>query len=425
MNSKQTPEKSMVPYFIIWAGQAISLIGSSLVRFALIWWLTKETNSPAVLAMASLVTIAPPVFLSPIIGTLVDRWNRRHVLIVADGAIALTTLVLALFFALDVVEVWIIFVMIFIRALGTAFHGPAMMVSTTLMVPKEHYARIAGLNQALFGAIGIVAPPLGALLLDILPMQGILAIDVVTALLAIVPLFFIAIPQPERSQGADAKPSVMDDLKEGLRYILAWPGLMMLIGVYAMVHLFLRPSTALMPLLVTDHFDGGAGYLASFESAIGIGLVVGGLALGAWGGFKRRIVTAMLALAVMGGGFLIVGLAPATAFPLAVVGMFVIGVSITLVSSLRVAILQATVPPEMQGRVITVALHSTALTDPIGLAIAAPLTEALGVQIWYVLCGIITIVVAIGSFFVQPIMHLEDRGDPASEPVQVPAAGGE
>ncbi len=402
----------MIPFFVIWTGQAFSLLGSSLVGFALIWWLTESTGSATVLTLATLTYVIPKVFFSPITGTLVDRWNRRLVIMVTDGAIALATVALAILFVLDIKELWAVLLLMFIRAIGDAFHGPAMMSSTTLMVPEKHYSRIAGLNNALLGAMSIVAPPLGALLLEILPIQGILAIDVATALPAIVPLIFISIPQPKRKsapQIAGTRPSVWDDLLEGLRFIGRWPGLVLLIGVYAMVHLLLAPCRAFMPLLVTDHFGGGALQLAWMQSAAGIGFVAGGLTLGVWGGFKRRMVTAMLALALMGVGIAVTGLTPATAFPLAVGGQFLFAFAVSFVVSLRLAVLQASVPPEMQGRVITIALNSTAATQPIGLAIATPLANMLDVRIWYVLDGIITIAMGVGAFFIPAIMHIEEK----------------
>ncbi len=424
LNQKPAPqeqEPSMVPFFIIWTGQAFSLLGSSLVDFALIWWLTKLTGSAVVLSIAAIIVIVPNVFLSPLTGTLVDRWNRRLVIMTADASIAIATLILAILFAFDIQALEFVFLIMFIRAMGTAFHRPAMMASTTLMVPKRHYSRIAGLNNALRGTMQIAAPPLGALLLEILPMQNILAIDVGTALLAITPLLFIGIPQPTRSKStptAKNKPSVLDDLLEGLRFIWHWPGLLMLIGVYAMVHLLLAPSMVLMPLLVTEHFQGGALQLAWLESAAGVGLVIGGITLGVWGGFKRRMVTAMMALTLLGVGMLGVGFTPASAFSLAVGSMFLVGFAISYVTSLRLAVLQTSVPPEMQGRVITVALNGTAATDPIGLMIAAPLASILGVSIWYVLGGIITLIMGIGSFFVPAIMQIEDRVHVAPQPVE-------
>jgi DHA3 family macrolide efflux protein-like MFS transporter len=148
------------PFFTIWTGQAFSLLGSQLVQFALIWWLTKTTGSATVLATASLVGLLPQVILGPVIGTLVDRWNRRLTLILADSTIALATLGLALLFWSGKVEIWHVYLLMFIRSTAGGFHWPAMQASTSLMVPKEHLARIQGLNQILQGGMNIASAPL-------------------------------------------------------------------------------------------------------------------------------------------------------------------------------------------------------------------------------------------------------------------------
>jgi len=168
-------------FFKMWGGQALSILGSQLVQFALIWHLTVQTGSATVLATATLVGMLPNVALGPFIGTLVDRWNRRWTMLLADSLEALATIALAVLFALDIVEVWHIFAILFIRSLAGAFHTNAMNASTSLMVPVEHLTRIQGLNQLLEGGLNVVAAPLGALLLGMLPMQGILSIDVITA----------------------------------------------------------------------------------------------------------------------------------------------------------------------------------------------------------------------------------------------------
>ena len=202
-------------FFTIWSGQALSILGSQLVQFALIWYLTVQTGSATVLATASLVGMLPNMILGPFIGTLVDRLNRRWIMLLADSIEALTTIALAVLFALGTVEVWHIFVVLFVRSLAGAFHTNAMNASTSLMVPVEQLTRVQGLNQLLSGGLNVVAAPLGALLLGILPMQGVLSIDVVTALFAILPLAFIHIPQPERSTASAEKTTVWTDFKEG------------------------------------------------------------------------------------------------------------------------------------------------------------------------------------------------------------------
>ena len=410
MQQEQQPSsKWQIPFFTIWTGQAVSLIGSNLVQFALVWWLTKSTGSATILAFASIVAVLPQVFLGPIAGALVDRWNRRLVMMVADSVIALAVVVLAVLYALDAVQIWHIYLLMFIRAAGGAFHWPAMQASTTLMAPEEHLSRIAGLNQTLAGVANIVAPPLGALLFSILPIQGILAIDVGTAVLAIVPLLFVAIPQPERKEAPEERLSVLADMREGLRFVWGWPGMMMIMVVATLINLLINPGFALLPIMVTDHFGGGALELAGLQSAWGIGLVLGGITLGVWGGFKRRIVTGLLALTLMGVGVTVLGLTPATAFTLALGAMFFGGFMNPIANGSLFATLQATVPPEMQGRVFTLAMSGSAAMSPLGLAIAGPVADALGVQIWFLIGGLATVIMGVGSFFIPSIMQIEDK----------------
>lgn len=414
---------SMRPFFTIWTGQAASLLGSALVQFALVWWLTKTTGSATVLALASMMAMLPQVFVSPIAGALIDRWNRRVVMMVADGVIAMAVVVLVVLYALDAVQIWHIYGLMFIRAVGSAFHWPAMQASTSLMVPEKHLSRVAGLNQALQGLAAIVAPPLGALLLDVVSMQAVLAIDIGTAVLAIAPLFFVQVPQPERTsaEGRASPASVMADLRDGLRFLWGWPGMLMVIAIAMAVNLLLHPAMSLQPLLVTDHFSGGALELAWLQSAFGVGFVVGGITLGAWGGFRRRALTGVVALTLAGFGFALTGLAPADALWLAVASMFWAGAMTVIVNGSIFAMLQAVVPPEVQGRVFTVVLSGSGAMAPLGLAIAGPLADLFGERLWFVVAGTAMVAMGIGATLVPAIMQIEDRrrsGDgPAAETV--------
>ena len=190
-------------FFAIWTGQAFSLLGSALVQFALIWWLTSSTGSATVLATATLFGVLPQVVIGPFAGALVDRWNRRAVLMAADSLVAVTTLGLILLSAAGLMQVWHIYAAMLLRATFGAFQFPAFGASTSLMVPDAHLARVSGLNQGIHGLMSIVAPPLGALLLGVLPLRAVLAVDLVTAAFALLPLLFIAIPQPAQRDLAD------------------------------------------------------------------------------------------------------------------------------------------------------------------------------------------------------------------------------
>jgi len=412
------PDNWKVRFFSIWTGQAFSLLGSALVQFALIWWLTKTTGSATVLATASLVGFIPQIILGPFAGALVDRWNRRWTMIVADGLIALATLALVGLFWTGAVEVWHIYILLFFRSAAGGFHWPAMQASTSLMVPKEQLSRVQGINQTLQGLLNIGSAPLGALLLSVLPMHSVLAIDIFTALLAILPLLLVTIPQPQRllvDIQSTEQPTYWQDLRAGFRYVWSWPGLVMILGMATVINLLSAPAIALLPLLVTKHFGGEAIQLAGLESAFGIGMLTGGLILSVWGGFRRRVMTSMLGLMFLGVGMIGVGMAPASLFLLAVGMMFVIGVGSPITNGPLFAVVQDVVAPEMQGRVLGLIGSMAAAMTPVGLVIAGPLSDWLGVQSWFIIGGISTFLMGVSGFFIPAIMNLEEKNRPAQE----------
>jgi DHA3 family macrolide efflux protein-like MFS transporter len=401
-----------LPFFTIWTGQQLSWIGSAVAGFALVWWLTETTGSATMLAIGTLLTMLPGIVLGPFAGALVDRWNRRLVMLVADSVVALFSAWLAVLFWTGAIQIWHVYVIMFVRSIGGAFHWPAMTASTTLMVPKEHLGRVAGLNQTIGGAVNIISPPLGALLLSVLPLHGIMAIDVLTAAFAIVPLFFVHIPQPERAavaQEARTKPTLWTDMREGLRYVIGWPGLLGICLLATLLNFSIMPAMSLMPLLITNHFGGEALQLGWMNSAWGVGLVSGGLLLGAWGGFKRRIVTVLIGIIGLGVGALVVGLTPATIFPLALGAFFFGAVMNALCNGSAFALLQQVVAPDMQGRVFALVMTVCNMATPVSLAIAGPLADAVGVRALYVAGGIAQVVLGIGGFLVPAIMSLENN----------------
>lgn len=405
--------QSLTPFFIIWTGQAFSLLGSQLVQFALIWWLTTETGSATVLATASLVGLLPQVVLGPVVGALVDRWDRRVTMMAADSVIALATIGLAALFVTGLAQVWHVYLMMFIRATAGGFHWSAMAASTSLMVPKAHLTRVQGLNQTLQGGLNIFTAPLGALLLDLLPIQSILAIDVSTAMIAVVSLVFISIPQPERRDVPEAAsgngPSLRQDLRDGLRYVGAWPGLVMILLMATVINLVLTPASSLLPILVTEHFGGAALQLGWLQSAWGIGVVLGGLILSLWGGFRRRILTSLVGLVGLGLGAILIGLTPASLLPLAVGGMFFVGIMNPIVNGPVHAVVQAAVIPEMQGRVFTLMGSVAAGMAPLGLIIAGPVADTLGVGMWFLVGGLVTALMGVAGFFIPAVVYIEDN----------------
>jgi DHA3 family macrolide efflux protein-like MFS transporter len=392
-------------FYTLWTGQALSLLGSQLVQFAIIWYLTQETNSATTLAIASMMGLLPQVLLSPFIGTWVDRGNRRLIMIFADGTVAIATLALAILFALGMQQIWHIYVVLFIRAVAGGFHQSAFSASWVLLVPKEQLARAQGFNQALFGGIAVVSAPLGAYLLEALDMQGILGIDVSTAVIAIVIVFLTQIPQPDRGELATS--TFWQDFVEGYRYIITWRGLVIILVLAMVINFFLSATEPLTPLLIKNHFNGGASQLAWWLSLFSVGMLLGGLILGVWGGFKRKIVTALIGLIVIGILTFGIGILSSNMFIGGLILNTIFGLTIPIVNGSIGATLQSSIKPDMQGRVFAFIQSIAMLVSPLALIIAGPFADKFGIQSWFVIAGCICAAMGALGFFFPEVIGIE------------------
>lgn len=403
-------ERPMRPFMIVFAGQAFSLFGSRLVQFSLVWWITETTGLASTLAFASIVAMLPQVLLGPFAGALVDRWNRKTVMMVSDSFISLVVVALAFLYGTGAVQLWHVFLAMFIRSLGGAFQWPAMQATTTLMVDKENLSRVAGMNQSLQGLAAIVAPPLGAFLMQIIPIQIILLIDVATAVLAVGPLFFIKVPQPIRevTEVLGLK-TVLSDMREGARFVWSWRGLRIIMGMSMIINFLMSPAFSLLPLVVTNHFDGGAVELGWLQSANGVGMIAGGLLLGAWGGFRKRIVTAMTAIILSGVFIVAFSFMPPQLFLTAVGCVFAFAVFNAMANGTFFSSMQAVIPPEMQGRVFTILMSLSGGMTPFGLAFAGPVSDSLGLFIWFRIGGIVLVLMGAVAFLIPAVMNLEEE----------------
>ncbi|MCB0187417.1 MAG: MFS transporter, partial [Caldilineaceae bacterium] len=326
-----------VPFFTLWGGQALSLLGSRVAGFALVWWLTEQTGSAVVLSTMTLMFFLPQILLGPFAGALIDRWDRRWVMLVADSTTALASALLAVLFWTDSLQVWHIYTTSFIGSLAGAFHFAAMMASTSLMVPEHQLTRVQGANQMLQGLMTIAAPPVGALLVGFLPFAAIMGLDVVTALFAVVPLLLIAIPRPqgsaEREQVAGATPAaIWRDVRSGFRYIWEWPGLLLTTLLALVINMVATPLGALLPILVSVDFEAGALQLGWIELTLGAGMLAGGILLGVWGGFRKKAL--IFPIGVFGFAFasFLIAVSPQLALWVAMLAMGIFGIVSSLLN---------------------------------------------------------------------------------------------
>jgi len=417
-------EPDLRPFLVMWIGQSVSLLGSSAIQFAVIWWLTSTTGSASILALATLVGLAPQIALGPVAGALVDRWPRKRVMWMADAVAALAAVVLALLFAAGNAGVVHVLLLLFVRSLAGAFHGSAMFAATSLMVPPEQLTRIQGLNQLVQGGSMILGAPAGALLLAALPMAGVMLVDVGSAAVALAALAVVRVPEPgdAESPGDDhaddatsvGRPGLWGDLADGLRWVLSRRGHTLLIATAALVNLLLVPALSLLPLLVAEAGHGPGAY-ATLMSCFGIGTLGGGILLGAWGGFGRRVHTALAGMIGLGASTAALGAVPAAWGGLALVAALGVGASGSLTNGPIHAILQATVEPRYQGRVITLTVSLATAMTPLGLLAAAPTAELLGARAWYVASGLLCALVASAAFLMRPLVEIEAADRPLTE----------
>lgn len=395
-------------FFTIWVGQQLSWIGSRVGSFALVWWLTRETGSAQVLATATLGIIIPMVVLGPIAGAYVDRWNRRLTILIADASIACVSLLLAYLFWSGQMEIWHVYLVIVGRSIGGAFHRPAITASTTMLVPERHLTRIAGLNQSMIGGIRVLGPVAGAMLISIMPLHGVMLIDVATAAFAILPLLFLRIPQP-KAETMQKGERLLTSLRIAFAFVWQYRGIFHIAMLAGFINFVISPVFVLLPLLVTQHFQGGPLELGWLQSASGVGLIAGGLLLSLWGGFKKKLVTMYVGGALGGLALALLGVIPSNLFPIAVVAMGANGLFNAWYNGATAPLLQTVVPPDMQGRVDTLVTSICQGVYPISLAILGPVVNVIGLRTWYVGGGLLMFVVCVMALFVPSIANLEER----------------
>jgi DHA3 family macrolide efflux protein-like MFS transporter len=238
-------------------------------------------------------------------------------------------------------------------------------------------------------------------------MQGILGIDIGTAIIAITILLFIHIPQPERTSATQV--TFWQDFAAGFRSIIAWRGLVILLCLVMVINFFLTATEPLTPLLITNHFNGNAAQLGLWMSAFAVGTVLGGLILGTWGGFKRKVVTAQLGLVFSGLSAFIVGIVPSDLFLVGLIANAAVALLLPIINGSYGATLQAAIVPEMQGRVFAFILSAAMLVSPVALMVAGPFADAFGIQRWFVIAGISCTLMGVFGFFSSDVMGMEDK----------------
>ena len=389
---------------IIWSGQLASILSSSVVGYAILFWMSIETGSAEVLALTTKTKKQPQTQLGPVVGVYVDRWDRKRTMILADSFIAFCTLILAVLFWFDVAQMWHIYILLACRSVGSAFHTPSMQASVPLLAPEAQLTRVAGVNQIINSLSNIIGPALGAVLISFTGIGNILLLDVAGAIIACTSLLFVHIPNPVRST---LKPNLWREFREGFSAITAVPGMAWLFTLTILVLFFIMPVGVMFPLMPLQHFGGGAFEMSLIEIVWGGGALVGGAVMGARTYRVSRIVLVNLMYLVVGLSFALSGLLSPAGFLWFALFTAAAGSSSSVFNASFVSVVQTRIEAGMLGRVMSLYRSFGLLPAALGLLGTGFLAENVGLPTTFVVAGTSIVAVGAAGFFIPSVMRLD------------------
>ena len=352
MNKNKNAAKKnggMRTFLIIWLGQLGSMIGSGLIGFALGVWIFEKTGQATPFALTALFGTLPRILLSPIAGAISDRWNRKKIMLVSDSLAGLVELAAAVLLFTNNMEIWMVYLVSFMGSVFASFQQPAYSASIVMLVPKSQLTRANSMIQMGQAIETILTPVLAGALFVAIGMGGIIIINFVTYLAAILVLLFVSIPQPERkTENISGKFSVLKDVVFGWRYLVARRGLMGLLLYFASVNFFMNLSAVMLGPLVLSF--GSPTSMGAAQTIMGVGMLAGSILMSIWGGFKKNKIPSVIAFIFLASiGFLVAGFQPSLLF--VGVGIFILTFFIPLASGPSSAVFAEKVAPDVQGRV--------------------------------------------------------------------------
>ncbi len=395
-------------FFTIWTGQAISLFTSAILQMAIIFYLTEKTGSAMVLSIASLVGFLPYAVFGPMIGVLVDRYDRKKIMIGADLIIAAAGAAMAIIALYMELPVWMVMIVLFIRSIGTAFHSPALSAVTPLLVPEEQLTRCAGYSQSLQSISFILSPAAAAFLYSVWELNAIIAIDVLGAVIACITVALVRIPKLSLKKQS-LEQNFMKEMKEGLVVLKENKGLFALLLIGTLYMFVYMPINALYPLISMEYFAGTPMHISITEIAYASGMLAGGVLLGLLGSFKKRIVLITASIFMMGASLTISGLLPTSGFVIFVVCCAIMGFSVPFYSGVQTALFQEKIKPEYLGRVFSLTGSIMSLAMPVGLILSGIFADRIGVNNWFLISGILIVGIAIVCPLIPVVKSLDDK----------------
>lgn len=400
-------------FAFIWVGQLFSTITSSVVSFAIIFWLSVRTGSAEVLAYSTLASMMPHLVLGLFTGVLIDRWNRKKIMIIADMYVAALTAVMAVLFYTGNVHLGFIYTLLALRSIGSAFHSPAMEASVPLLAPEDRLMRVAGVNNMIFSVSTIAAPAIAALFISIFDMTWVLMLDVIGALIACTSLLFVTIPNPVKApegetdvnQGslkAEFRKFFME-FRQGIHEIKKRRGIMWMFIFTVFASLAMVPVSTLFPLMTLDHFAGDTYKMSFIEITWGVGMLLGGVLM-TLPKFKFDNVKLInSSYIVLGASFLFSGFLPPEGFYLFSGFSLIGGIAGAIFWGAFTVLLQTSIDPGVLGRVFSI--HGSLIMIPAMFSLVATgyIADTIGITNTFILGGASLILIGIISFYVAQI----------------------
>lgn len=394
-------------FAIIWTGQFLSILTSSIVNFAIVLWLSLETGSAEVLAFATMAALLPQSVLGLFTGIFIDRWKRKRVMIMADSFIAFCTLILAVLFYFDLAKISHIYVLLALRSVGSAFHMPAMQASVPLLAPKSELMRIAGINRVIQSVCNIAGPALAGLFITMMKMTNILLLDVAGAAFACLSLCFVFIPDPSHEERnselhlwREAKEAIMEVRNQ---YGLSWLFLLSILATFVIM-----PVSVLFPLMTLNHFAGNAFQVSLVEVSWGGGALLAGALLGLKKYRWNEILLINGMYIALGLTFLFSGLLPVSGFIWFAVLTALGGVCGSLYFATFTTVIQSRIDPGVMGRVFSFYMSFSMLPSMIGLLSTGFLADSIGLGNTFIISGGFLCLIGIISFFIPSLISLKE-----------------
>lgn len=399
--------------------QTISLFGSALVQYAIMWYITLETQSGVMMTISIICGFLPTFFLAPFAGVWADRYNRKLLIILSDSMIALTTLVMAVLFYLGYDALWLLFAMSAVRALGTAVQTPTVGAFLPQLVPEDKLMKVNGINGSIQALIMLLAPIASGGLLSFAPMEAIFMIDVGTAALAVVTLaLFLPVAHHRPEVQAETETGYFHDMRMGLAYISSHSFVKQFFIFCAFFLLMVAPAAFLTPLQVARSFGDEVWRLVAIEMTFSIGMMAGGALMASWGGFRNKIFTMTLSCVVMGACTVALGLVPLFWIYLGFMSMF--GLAMPLFNTPSMVLLQEKVDKEYMGRVFGVYSMITSSMMPLGMLVFGPIADVVAIETLLIISGVLLCLLSVFLVVNKALLAAGkpvEREEPEAEPV--------